>query len=347
MNTGQQVRDHIRKVSQQTTIERRGIKIETDAPVTGAVAIGDAVAASFGDGKIRFFRPDLEPDVVQAHHGVVLSLAANDDYLLTGGDDGRILQIWPDSRLEEIANFGTKWVDCVAVTKEFRACSSGRKAFVWMPGETEPVELEHSSTVGGLAFDEKGKRLAVAHYGGVTIWERRKTRWQKVRLVWQGSHGAVTFSPDGKFVVTAMQENALHAWRVRGKIDLAMAGYPAKIKSFTWLGDEPYLVTAGADEAVCWPFDGPKGPMNRSPVCVAKHGKNIATYVKAFPAEKAVFVGFQDGVVLLAELDESKDPIVLKSSSGAEVTAIAITETQSHLFIGDANGQILWTPLWS
>ena len=347
MNTGQQVRDHIRKVSQQTTIERRGIKIETDAPVTGAVAIGDAVAASFGDGKIRFFRPDLEPDVVQAHHGVVLSLAANDDYLLTGGDDGRILQIWPNSSIEEIANFGTKWVDCVAVNKEFRACSSGRKAFVWMPGETEPVELEHSSTVGGLAFDEKGKRLAVAHYGGVTIWEQRKTRWQKVRLVWQGSHGAVTFSPDGKFVVTAMQENALHAWRVRGKIDLAMAGYPAKIKSFTWLGDEPYLVTAGADEAVCWPFDGPKGPMNRSPVCVAKHGKNIATYVKAFPPEKAVFVGFQDGVVLLAELDESKDPIVLKSSSGAEVTAIAITETQSHLFIGDANGQILWTPLWS
>lgn len=29
---------------------------------------------------------------------------------------------------------------------------------------------DHSSTVSGLAFNPKGKRLAVAHYGGVTLW---------------------------------------------------------------------------------------------------------------------------------------------------------------------------------
>ena len=51
--------------------------------------------------------------------------------------------------------------------------------------------------------------------------------------------------------------------------------------------------------------------------------------------------------VLLAELDESKDSIVLKGSSGAEVTAIAATKSRSHLFIGDAKGQILWAPLKS
>ena len=73
-----------------------------------------------------------------------------------------------------------------------------------------------------------------------------------------------------------------------------MARYPAKIKSFTWVGDTPHLATSGADEAICWPFDGKFGPMERSPVCVAKNKKQIATYVEALAGEQAVFVGFQE-----------------------------------------------------
>jgi len=347
VNTNHHLHESLRRVLQKPTLERKGIQIDTGAPVTGAVAISDCVAASFGDGTIRFFRPGLDPTVVQAHRGVVLCLAAGRDCIFTGGDDSRFLKVSLNGQVEEVSNFGTKWVDCIAVNSERYACSSGRTAFVWSAREKSAIELEHPSTVGGLAFDTKGKRLAVAHYGGVTVWEFRKHQWKKSRLVWQGSHGAVTFSPDGKFIISAMQENALHGWRLRGKIDLAMDGYPAKVKSLTWVGNAPYLVTAGADEAICWPFDGPKGPMNRSPVCVAGHGKNIATCVKACPSGEAVFVGFNDGAVLLAELDESKDSIVLKGSSGAEVTAIAATKSRSHLFIGDAKGQILWAPLKS
>ena len=64
-------------------------------------------------------------------------------------------------------------------------------------------------------------------------------------------------------------------------------------------------------------------------------------------SERAVFAGFQDGTVVLAELDKGKDTVVLRGSTGAEVTAIAITLNQSHLLIGDSKGQILWTPLWA
>ena len=142
-----------------------------------------------------------------------------------------------------------------------------------------------------------------------------------------------------------MQENALHGWRIRGKINLAMAGYPAKTKSFAWLGNTPYLITSGANEAICWPFDGQKGPMDRSPICVATHGKNITTCVQALPSKHSIFAGFQDGTVLLAELDESKGPSLLRRASGAEVTAIAITESESHILIGDAKGQVLWAQL--
>ena len=34
---------------------------------------------------------------------------------------------------------------------------------------------------------------------------------------WKGSHLDVTFSPDGRFLVTSMQENALHGWKLADK----------------------------------------------------------------------------------------------------------------------------------
>jgi len=347
MNENYPFSEPSRNELKKTELEQRGTQLDTGAPVTGAVAVGDAVAASFGDGTVRLFRPDLDPAITNAHLGVVLCMATDHDHLLTGGADGRFLRISPNGDVEELANFGTKWVDCVAANDGLHACSSGRTAFVWSVGQTKAVELEHSSTVGGLAFDAKSKRLAVAHYGGVTIWEKKNHQWESSKLIWQGSHGAVTFSPDGKFIVTAMQENSLHTWRVNDKIDLAMEGYPAKVKNFAWVGDAPHLVTSGSNEAICWPFDGQDGPMNRPPVCIAQHGKNIATCVQALSSERAVFAGFQDGTVVLAELDEGKDTVVLRGSTGAEVTAIAITLNQSHLLIGDSKGQILWTPLWA
>ncbi len=330
----------------KTSLEERASKFDTGAPVTGAVAMGNTLTATFGDGTVRFFDPSEDgPAEVHAHNGVILCCAADGDHLLTGGDDGRFLRIAPDGTINELANFGSKWVDCVAASNGLRACSSGRKAYIWTYGRSEAAELEHSSTVGGLAFDAKGGRLAVAHYGGVTVWEQKKHRWKKTKLFWQGSHGAITFSPDGKFIVTAMQENALHGWRLRGKIDLAMTGYPAKAKSFAWVGETPYLATSGGYEAICWPFDGPQGPMERPPLCVAQHGENIATCVEAFPLLNAVFVGFQDGAVLVSELEDSKDVMALRGPTGIEVTAISINQPQSHLLVGDARGHLLWAPL--
>ena len=331
----------------ESELEKRGLKLEIGAPVTGAVATGGAVAVASGDGTVRFFRPETDPTVVKAHDGAVLCLAADADHVLTGGDDGRFLRVSPDGQVEEIANFGSRWVDCVAAGRGQRACSSGRVVRVWRKGRTSAASLEHVSTVGGLAFDATGRRLAAAHYGGATVWKRGERGWKPSKLDWKGSHGAVSFSPDGKYLVTAMQENALHGWRLRDKGNMAMHGYPAKIKSFAWVGDAPYLVTSGADEAICWPFDGRDGPMGRAPLCVAHGGKRLATCVQSLSEENSVFAGFQDGAVLLAELDEAKESIVIRGSTGAEVTAIAATKSLSHLLIGDAKGSVLWATFWA
>ena len=209
---------------QPTDLERRGERFAFGAPVTGAVTTLGAVAGSFGDGLVRFFQPDAKPLEVRAHRGVVLSIAADGDHVLTGGDDGRCLRISPKGDIEELATFGTRWVDCVAASHGHRACSSGRTVHLWATGDNKTNILEHPSTVGGLAFAAKGKRLAVTHYGGATVRAREK-RWQSRKLIWKGIHGQTNYSQDGKFLVTAMQENTLHAWRLRGKGGFTMPGY--------------------------------------------------------------------------------------------------------------------------
>lgn len=328
----------------KTWLERQGQELDIGAPVTGAAAVGNGVAASFGDGTVRFFQPDDAPVVAHAHRGAVLCLEANEDHVVTGGDDGRFLSVSTDGVVEEIATFGTRWVDCVTAARGQRACSSGRVAHVWRTGQSTAMQFEHPSTVGGLAFDAKGNRLAVAHYGGATVWERGERRWKRSKLAWKGSHGAVTFSPDGKFLVTTMQENALHGWRLRDKSHMEMAGYPTKIKSFAWVGDTPYLATSGADEAVCWPFDQKHGPLGRDPLCIGAGSNQLVTAVQGLVGQPWLLLGFQDGIVLLAGLDGAK-AFVLRKSTGVEVTTLAVTKTLSHILIGDANGCVLWAPL--
>ena len=332
--------------AKETELESRGMHFKIKAPVTCSVTTSDAVAVGFGDGTVRFFYNGDEPKVVEAHNGVVLSIATNGENVFTGGDDGKFLQISQNGNVTEIADFNTRWVDSVAAYKDSMVCSSGSNVYIWSEGQKKPKSLDHPSTVGGLAFDQNGKRLAVSCYGGVTLWERGGRRWKSSRLVWKGSHSKVSFSPDGKYIVTTMQESELHGWRLRDKVDLAMRGYPAKIKSFAWVGDTPHLATAGDHQAVCWPFDGKDGPLGREPICVADCGKQISTCIEPLTGEKMIFVGFNDGTVLLSELDENKNPFVIRNPKGFEISAISISSNRSHILIGDAEGNILWSPLW-
>ena len=332
----------------QTQLERQGLLLETGAPVTEAIAIGARAVVSFGDGTVRFFQPDAPPVVVDAHAGPVLCLVqdGDDGSVLTGGDDGRFLRIAPDGATEELASFGSRWVDCVAAASDYYACSSGKSAYVWRKGKSDPRVFEFPSTVGGLAFDAKGRRLAAAHYGGATIWERGERRWKSSKFVWKGSHGAATFSPDGKYLVTAMQENALHGWRLRDKADMRMSGYPSKVKRFSWVGNAPFLATSGADEAVCWPFEGKDGPMGRPPVTCAYGGKQLCTAVTGLVGHNGVFAGFADGCVIAGRLStgEPLEDLVVKGSSGTAVAALALTP-EGWLVVGDEAGQVLWMRL--
>src|SRR5436305_651832 len=78
-----------------------------------------------------------------------------------------------------------------------------------------------------------GCRLGIAHNNGAAIG-CPNAKAEPERLQWKGSHLGATFSPDGRFLVTAMQEPSLHGWRVADRKDLRMSGYAARVRSLDW-----------------------------------------------------------------------------------------------------------------
>src|SRR6202030_2580880 len=103
-----------------------------------------------------------------------------------------------------------RWIDHVALGPDGAvAWSAGKTAYVQA---RELRTYEAPSTVGGLAFLPKGFRLAIAHYNGATLWFPNAPKADPEKLEWKGSHLGATVSPDGRFLVTTMQEPMLHGW---------------------------------------------------------------------------------------------------------------------------------------
>src|SRR5262249_18001783 len=145
-----------------------------------------------------------------------------------------------------------RWIDHVAIAPDGAvAWSAGKETYV-QARKGEPRMIVAPSTVGGLAFAPKGIRLAIAHYNGVTLGFPNAAEATPERLEWKGSHLDVTFSPDNRYIVTAMQEPSLHGWRVVDGKSMRMSGYAAKVRAMSWTADGKWLATSGAAELIIW-----------------------------------------------------------------------------------------------
>ena len=201
------------------------------------------------------------------------------------------------------------------------------------------------SSVRGMAFMPKGYRLACSHYNGVSLWFPNLDATPDV-LKWPGSHLDLTLSPDGNFCVTAMQENALHGWRIADKKDMRMTGYPGKTRSFSFSHDGQWMATSGADACVVWPFQSKDGPMGKPPrECGVRPQK--VSQVAFHPRALVLAVGYEDGWILMVRLDDGAELLVRKGLAEGEtpprdkpvVSALSWDKDGRRLLFGLQNGE--------
>ncbi|HKA81959.1 MAG TPA: WD40 repeat domain-containing protein [Xanthobacteraceae bacterium] len=318
------------------SVVERTRPVAAGAPVVATHFLGDTAVFVLGEEALLLVGKDGVERRVPVHGGAILAAACDGDRIVTGGDDGKVVATDAQGESTVIAtDQKRRWIDQVAIGPGGAvAWSAGKQAYARTAKGAERV-LELPSTVGGLAFAPKGVRLAVAHYNGVTLWFPNAQSAPE-KLEWKGSHLGALMSPDGKFLVTSMQEPTLHGWRLADGKDMRMSGYGARVRSLGWTVGGRWLATSGSTQLILWPFQGKDGPMGKTPRILAPTEVQ-ADVVACHPKQEVVAVGYSDGLVLLVRLDDGAE-VLARKPADAPVSALAWSPTGSMLAIGAEDG---------
>ena len=305
--------------------------------VVDAHFLGRTAALVLGEKDIVLISREGETRRVAAHEGAILASDSDGTRVVSGGDDGRVAATNAKCETRILASDSKhRWIDHIALGPDGGiAWSAGKTAFA--QGK-ELRTFEAPSTVGALAFFPKGFRLAIGHYNGATLWFPNAPEAPPQKLERNGSHLGATVSPDGRFLVTTMQEPMLHGWRLIDSQDMRMSGYTARVKSLSWSADGQWLATSGAAQLVLWPFPHSKdGPMGKPPRLLAPSGHRIEV-VACHPRNAVVAAGYDNGMIFLMRIDDGAK-ILGKKPGSAPVTALAWSTDGLLLAWGTEEGE--------
>jgi WD40 repeat protein len=309
--------------------------LDLDGHCIAAVFLADVPHFALADGTIH--RLDLGHKTARANDGLLCAaLDLTGARLISGGEDGKVFSTGPDGETAAIAEAGRKWITSIASGPQGAiAYATGRVAFVRLP-DGKVKEFQHPRSVEGIAFAPKGLRIGVARYNGATL-HFPAADGKPTELEWAGAHTGITFSPDGNFLVTTMQENSLHGWKLSDGKHMRMSGYPSKVKSLSWSARGKWLASSGAPAAIVWPFQGKDGPMGKAPLELGTRGNTMVTCVACHPGEDIAAIGYEDGMVLAARFADGKEVLLRRPGKGA-ITAMMWDKAESRIVFGSAAG---------
>jgi WD40 repeat protein len=320
-----------------TSVVERTQAVNAGAAVVAAHFLGRTAVFVLGEETLLLVPSEGEPHAVGVHAGGILCSAGDERRIITGGDDGKVTVTAADGATTAFASDSKhRWIDHVAIGHSHAvAWSAGKHAYVRSRQNGERM-LELPSTVGAMAFAPKGLRVGIAHYNGVTLWFPNAQSAPEA-LGWKGSHLGVTFSPDGRFLVSSMQEPMLHGWRLSDGKSMRMAGYGARVRSLAWTASGKWLATSGSTQLILWPFAGKEGPMGKEPRMLAPTESQVEV-VACHPGQEVVAVGYANGLVLLVRVEDGAE-VLAKKPGNAPVTALAWDASGETLAFGTEDGE--------
>jgi WD40 repeat protein len=291
------------------------------APVIAVHSLGDSFVFVCAEENVALVNSAGDISRVPVHSGGILCVASDGGRIVMGGDDGKLVEFDHAHSVMTLAtDTKRRWIDNVAIHPDGAVAWSAGKVATVRSVKGEEKSFEVPSTVGGLAFAPKGMRLAIAHYNGVTLWFPNMAGSAQF-LEWAGSHLGVVFSPDNRFLVTAMHEPALHGWRLADNRHMRMTGYPGRVRSLSWSAGGKALATSGADTVILWPFASKDGPMGKEPAMLAPLQARV-TQVACHPKQDILAAGYSDSTILMVRLDDGAE-ILVRRNGAAPVSALA------------------------
>lgn len=324
-----------------------GISWQEEAYIVAMLPMEDEgqLVLGLSDGRVLWRLLDKPETLVasaHAHTGLTaMQEGFADGQFFTIGEEGRVLRF--DGTMQtQLAHFEKAWLEQMALhdMNELIAVSY-KKNIVLMNADGKEISRfsDHPSAVTGLCFDPKGKRLAASHYNGASLWWVNGESSQKPqRLNWKGSHVGINWSANGKYILSVMQENALHGWRLPDFADFAMSGYALKPKSIDWGADGRWLASSGSQGIVCWDCGG-KGPMGRPATVLGEDCPDITVKVAAHPELPLVAAGTAQGMVFVSQFEDQRIVRLATQEGTGEITALRWSASGNYLVAGCENGQ--------
>jgi WD40 repeat protein len=202
-------------------------------PVTGirrTVSVGWAgettLMAATSAGRVRIWGDSGRGSVREFLHGSGIRAAAisrDGKQVATAGQD-RVVRLWRLSSGTSRTLEHDAAVTAVAFdeTGQLLASASGKQAFVWRTSDAERFRTldpgAEADDVTGVAFGGHGRLATLDRGGKARIWSFRSEKLVNTLIRHGGAIGGLSFSPDGRWLVTAGLRKA-GVWQV-GDSDL-------------------------------------------------------------------------------------------------------------------------------
>jgi WD40 repeat protein len=288
---------------------------------------------------VGLFKREAAPLLrIPVHDGMCLTLSADaSGGFISGGDDGRLARTSAEGKTEILVDRPGRWIDHVARSAADGVVFASGRELTWLEDVEKPIRLPSLATA--LALDPTGKEVAVSHHDGVSVLSRSgKFR----RLHWPGYHRTAAWSPDGSYLFTGMQENALHGWRLADGGDIEIGGYPSQPLSLSFVSDGRLLATSGGNRVICWRVGATGG--SSAPIQCGAPSKTPVTKVCAHPRKNLIAAGYHNGAIVLTAPGR-EDYLILKYPGDGAISALTWTTDGQILAFSTERGQIGWMSL--
>jgi WD40 repeat protein len=311
------------------------------AQLAAASAAGPISLLAAADGARRHELPGHDPGTNCL--GFAPGSAAS-PILATGGQDGAV-KFWDAGSGQHLVTspLGSAWVDHLdwrprgpgaSASSPLLAAIAGRKlTFLKADGGVAATVAEAPKTITALAWDPAGGCVAAAAFGGVRLWDGDDYILQKELPYANGMH-ALTWSPDGKWLVSGNQDPSVHLWQPESEFELHMSGYEGKVKHLTFDHTSRWLATGGGRDACVWDCSG-AGPEGREPAMLPH---DLPVCAVAFQhAHGLLATAAQDGSVQLWS-PERKQPLRATVKLPSTATKLSWSPDDRLLAIGSEKG---------
>ncbi len=301
-----------------------------------ASAAGPVVVFAGADGSNQASLP--------GHEGGTNVLAWGPAGLASGGQDGRV-KGWDIITRQATLSvaFERAWVEHLAWRPKGRTSPDRPPLLAAAAGRQLKLlnadgSIHHSfppapKTVSSLAWDPAGHLLAVAYFGGVCLWDADGLVSFK-EFGYANSIHKLTWSQDGKWLVSGNQDPSVHLWIPESGFEFHMSGYQTKVEDVCFDHTGRWLATSGGNEACVWDCEG-NGPEGREPVMLPHEARLSAL---AFQNSHGLLAsGSQDGMVRLWSPERGK-PLRATIKLPSRATRIAWSPDDTSLAIGVESG---------